>query len=297
MLSIVIPYYKITFFEATLQSLANQTNKNFKVYIGNDASPENPDGLINKFEGKFGFIYRLFDNNLGKTSLVSHWNRCLALTDKEDWTMILGDDDVLSDNFVAQFYKNSKLISDENINVVRFSTYLINEKNQSISDLYLHPILEKSTDFYFRNSRSSLSEYVFKINKINLIKFKDFPLAWHSDILAVLEISDFGNVFSINDAFVKVRISNQSISGQSNNLKLKEIATFQFYEYLIKYKINYFTISQRSFLFDKLNLRFNNNKKNIYIFYKINLIYIKIKNWIGLIKFYKSIVKSLLLKF
>lgn len=40
MLAIVIPYYKLTFFEETLQSLANQSDKRFKVYIGDDASPE-----------------------------------------------------------------------------------------------------------------------------------------------------------------------------------------------------------------------------------------------------------------
>lgn len=41
MLAIVIPYYKITFFEDTLESLAHQTDKRFKVYIGDDASPKN----------------------------------------------------------------------------------------------------------------------------------------------------------------------------------------------------------------------------------------------------------------
>ena len=33
MLAIVIPYFKLTFFEETLQSLANQTDQRFKVYI------------------------------------------------------------------------------------------------------------------------------------------------------------------------------------------------------------------------------------------------------------------------
>jgi len=40
MLAIVVPYYKLTFFEETLKSLKSQTNKKFKVYIGDDASPE-----------------------------------------------------------------------------------------------------------------------------------------------------------------------------------------------------------------------------------------------------------------
>lgn len=52
MRAIIIPYYKFTFFEATLQSLADQTNKQFKVYIGDDSSPEDPSILLEKFIGK-----------------------------------------------------------------------------------------------------------------------------------------------------------------------------------------------------------------------------------------------------
>ena len=53
MLAIVIPYFKLTFFEATLQSLANQTDKRFKVYIGDDASPESPIFLLENEEELF----------------------------------------------------------------------------------------------------------------------------------------------------------------------------------------------------------------------------------------------------
>jgi hypothetical protein len=49
MLAIIIPYYKLTYFEATLQSLANQSDKRFKVYIGDDASPEDCKHLISNF--------------------------------------------------------------------------------------------------------------------------------------------------------------------------------------------------------------------------------------------------------
>ena len=46
MLAIVIPYYKIIFFEKTLESLAQQTDKRFRVYIGDDASPDSPEKLF-----------------------------------------------------------------------------------------------------------------------------------------------------------------------------------------------------------------------------------------------------------
>lgn len=36
MLTIIIPYFKRTFFEATLESFANQTRQQLKMYIGDD---------------------------------------------------------------------------------------------------------------------------------------------------------------------------------------------------------------------------------------------------------------------
>lgn len=53
MLAIIIPYYKLIFFEATLQSLVNQTDQRFRVYIGDDASPEDCTFLLGKYKGQF----------------------------------------------------------------------------------------------------------------------------------------------------------------------------------------------------------------------------------------------------
>lgn len=68
MLAIIIPYYKINFFKETLESLANQTDKRFKVYIGNDASTEDPTDLLNEFKGQIDFEYVAFTNKLFKSS-------------------------------------------------------------------------------------------------------------------------------------------------------------------------------------------------------------------------------------
>ena len=70
MLAIVIPYYKRTFFEETLQCLVNHTNQRFKVYIGDDASPENPSELLKKQKGRFDFVYLSFEQNIGGKSLT-----------------------------------------------------------------------------------------------------------------------------------------------------------------------------------------------------------------------------------
>jgi glycosyltransferase involved in cell wall biosynthesis len=57
-IAINIPYYKIDFFEATLSSIANQTDKRFTVYIGNDSSNQDPSSLLEKYVNKFSYVYQ-----------------------------------------------------------------------------------------------------------------------------------------------------------------------------------------------------------------------------------------------
>ncbi|MGO4819482.1 glycosyltransferase family 2 protein [Flavobacterium sp. W22_SRS_FP1] len=293
MLAIIIPYYKVTFFEATLNSLANQTDKRFKVYIGDDASPESPNDLLEKFKGKFDFVYHYFKTNLGGTSLVKQWNRCLETAGSEEWVMFLGDDDLLEENVVDEFYKNLNEI-DAIANVVRYSTCKIDALGLLTSSQYIHPKIEYSTDFFFRNVRSSLSEYIFRKTKISEIGFKDFPLAWKSDVLAVLEFSNFKNVYSINDSKVYIRITDLSISGKQDNLKLKYKAVFDFYYYLIAYHLHYFNATQRDKLYVQINKSYLNDKKNVGYFMKLSGYYLSKFLFVSYFNFLKSIIKNIL---
>ena len=278
MLAIVIPYYKINFFEATLDSLANQNNKQFKVYIGDDASPENPSDLIKKYQGKFDSVYCRFETNLGGISLTQQWERCIGLSAKEDWIMILGDDDVVEDNFVTVFYQNIKEIDALKINVIRYATVVVDKNGQEISKIHTHPKLETSTDFLMRKlkggTRSSLSEFVFRRLAFDKVKFKDLPLAWYSDYLAVLEVSNFSTLFTINNSLVYFRHSGLNITSQSDNLKIKNIATFQFYHYLLRDKKEFFNNSQINILMSRLEKTFMDNKKSVYFWFKFTQLYL-----------------------
>lgn len=268
MLAIVIPFYKLTFFEATLTSLAKQTDKRFKVYIGDDSSPENPESLLKKNQNHFHFEYKKFQTNLGGKSLVQQWNRCIALIEDEEWVMVLGDDDVLGQNTVAEFYKH--LNQFKTAKVIRFATCKIDARGTSTSELFTHPETEEATDFLFRKTRTSLSEFIFSTRQLRKFGFKDFPLAWYSDILAVLEFAEFKTINSINNATVYVRISNLSISGSTDNLWLKTNAEFEFYNYLLTRKQNYFTSKQQQILFRRLNNCFIYNKRKLVLFFKIS---------------------------
>ena len=251
-LAIVIPYFKLTFFDLTLQSLGNQTDKRFKVYIGNDASPENPSEVLSKYENDFDFEYHIFPENLGGSSLTKQWERCLDLAKNEEWVLFLGDDDTLGENCVSDFYKNMEKIDAENCKVVRFASVVIDQNDVIISKEYYHPEIELSPNFVIRHleggSRTSLSEYVFKKDIVKKIGFKDLPLAWYSDVLAVLEFSEFGKVFTINSSFVCFRMSGVNITTKTDNMTLKDYATFKYYYYLLNEKNKFFDAKQKEVL-------------------------------------------------
>lgn len=236
LLAIVIPYFKKNYFEATLSSLAAQTCQRFRVYIGNDASPDNPTDLLQQFVGKFDFDYHLFETNLGGTSLTQQWERCIARTKDEPWLMLLGDDDVLDKNVVAAFYEALPLFEGKS-NVVRYATKIYNEYTQSYSATYTHPEWEDFSDFVIRRysgqSRSSLSEYIFTRTAYQHYGFTHYPLAWHSDDRAWHDFSARKKIYSINTATLTIRISEWNISGKKDDSHLKSKASEAYFAFVL----------------------------------------------------------------
>lgn len=277
MLAIIIPFYKLTFFEATLQSLANQTDKRFKVYIGDDASSEDCTFLLQKFEEHFDFIYHRFEINLGGTSLTQQWERCIALSKNEEWLMILGDDDVLGENVVEEFYKQYHYFQNSS-NVVRFATQSIDNINNKVSKVFLHPVWEPAATSFYRKfkglSRSSLSEYIFTRNSFTKFHFKNYPLAWHSDDLAWIDFSNKKPIYSINEAIISINVSDLSLSGMNTNLNLKNEASLQFYEDIIRNKLSQFSKKQSLDLLMRYEIEIKEIRK------------VKISEWLLLLKGY-----------
>jgi len=304
MLAIVVPYYKLTFFESALNSLANQTDKRFKVYIGDDASHEDPFVLLENYNTQFDFEYHRFQKNLGSVSLVQQWQRCISRIKDEEWLLVLGDDDVLQDNFVAAFYEKLQEINDLKVNVIRYATIVIDENGEEISKLHTHPKLETSVDFLMRKlkggTRSSLSEFIFRRKEFDTVKFKDLPLAWFSDYLAVLEVSNFSLLYTINNSIVYFRHSDLNITTRRDNLKLKNAATFNYYYYLLDEKKQFFDKKQQEILEFNLEKIFLFNKKRGVFWIQITKLYFfnfQFKKYVALLlKAFESVLKKIIIK-
>lgn len=230
-LAIIIPYYKITFFRETLNSLAAQSDQRFHVYIGNDGSPEDPEDLLQEFESKFSFTYKKFSENLGGTSLTKQWERCIDMIQNEEWFMILGDDDVLNSNNVSIFWQSLNRVT-KNDHVLSFDYQKINGKGEIVSEIY--KVLENFTgiELYLRKINggfmTSLSQHIFKKITYEKYGFLDLPLAWASDDFAVIEISEGQKIFCLNDV-VYIRISTENISGRKDLDEKKNHALNFFY--------------------------------------------------------------------
>ncbi|POY41219.1 glycosyltransferase family 2 protein [Flavobacterium alvei] len=277
MLAIVIPYHKLTFFEETLQSLENQTDKRFKVYIGDDASLENPVNLLDQYQGKFDFVYQRFESNVGGISLTQQWERCIALSGEEEWIMILGDDDYLGENVVQQFYNQLPEFQYKS-NVVRFASQLVYEIDHSKSKIYTNPVWESATAAFYRKfmrvAMSSLSEYVFSRKAYEKHGFYNYPLAWNSDDQAWLDFSEDKPIYSINESIVYPRMSAENITGKRDNWKLKNESSAAFYHTLIQKQLKQFTRYESIKIIRK------------YYFELKKVKCLEIKDWIFLIKHY-----------
>lgn len=252
-LAIVIPYFKIDYFEECIKSLANQSDKRFSVYIGNDLSPDDPFPIIEKYLSPNQYFYFDYEENLGGKNLAFQWLRILAEI-KEPWFQILGDDDSVALNFVEEFYKNLPAINSD-CHVLKFNSVLdfVDEKEERFYTSYQTGYYD-TYDLILRKIsgglNSSLSEHVFRSERFNEVGFEIYPLAWHTDDFLIVRMSGLGKTYFVSKSNVVVRIFGNSTSGSEKNFDQKSTATKQFLkdfaQFIIKNKRSFW--EKRKFL-------------------------------------------------
>jgi glycosyltransferase involved in cell wall biosynthesis len=236
-LAIVIPAYKATFLGATLQSLAEQQVKDFHVYIGDDASPEDIFRIVAAFQHRLCIIYKRFENNVGGCDLTLHWQRCIDMTEDESWIWLLPDDDVAMPDCVSTFL-NACLTDKEEKKLYRFQTSHINSKGELLFDTETCPPLESNAAFLLNKIRfqrsSSVAEYIFSRKKYNEVGgFTSLPLAWGSDDWLWIQLSQDEDIVTLPAGRVLLRQSNLNISANTQDYTEKKFeAKYRFFDLL-----------------------------------------------------------------
>ena len=219
-LAIIIPAYKISYFKESITAIANQTCKDFTLYIGDDASPNNFIEIIDFFKDKINIVYKRFNENFGGKDLVSHWKRCIDMIQNEEWIWLFSDDDLMDKNCVELFYKHIE--KHKNDKLVHFNIDVINENNIKIFKTKRFSSHFSTTQYFYEiinhNVYSCTHEYIFKrdiFEKVN--GFEPFDLAWCSDNATWMKLSLYGGINTIDGAIVRWRLSTLNISSKSDD--------------------------------------------------------------------------------
>ena len=238
-LAIVIPAYKSSFFDETLRSLASQTCKDFTVYVGDDASPNDLKIICERWSGMIDLRYHRFEQNLGATDLVGQWTRCMALS-SEPWLWLFSDDDLLDTECVAAFY--TQLDSNEvKHDLYHFNVDVIDGAGVLIKEASPFPSVLSAPEFAQRRFTHELSsfapDYVFSRDTF-LAKggFQAFPRAWCSDDATWIKLAGESGICTIIGPKVKWRLSGQNISSIHTHDRFEKLeAAIQYLEWLDQY--------------------------------------------------------------
>jgi glycosyltransferase involved in cell wall biosynthesis len=266
-LAIIIPAYKLNFLCLALNSLSNQTCKDFTLYIGDDASKEDISSIVKQFDKKINIIYHRFSKNIGGQSLTKQWERCIALSKNEPYIWLFSDDDEMSEDAVSAFYEELEK-SKNYYDLYRFHLNIIDEKSKIIK-VCNYPNLETKKDFFINRihgrSYSCITQYVFRRSIYNENQgFVSFPLAWFSDDASIIKFAGEKGIKKISKGIVRWRFAEEvNITSSNGHETQKARSTF---EYAIWFNDNL------SYLFNKKYFR-----KLLKLFFLERMLFMPIK--------------------
>lgn len=237
-LAIVIPAYKAEYLREGLHSIASQTCKDFVVYVGDDASPFDIEGIVKEYEGKMEIRYHRFKNNLGGKDLVAQWERCLGLAGDERWIWLFSDDDIMGPECVRTFYDCK---DKEAYDVLHYNISIIDGKGNIVRECASFPGIMTSARFYSDLYRhridARMPEFVFKREMLLEKGFVKFDLAWRTDNATVMKCAAETGILTIIDDKAKVywRAGDSNISVRPDLRERKNAATIKFFNWVFDF--------------------------------------------------------------
>lgn len=223
-----MPAYKAAYIRESIQSILNQSYKDFRLIISDDCSPEDIESIVNDFKDN-RITFRRNKNNIGGKDLVAHWNILLNLSSSE-YIILAPDDDIYSPTFLEEIDKLATKYP--NVNVIKSRVQKIDESGDIIIKDRIYEEYISQFDNIFHQSlpdhMSGIGNYVFKTYALKSIGgFKRYPLAWWSDVMTNILLSNKGLAIT-KDIHFTMRMTGLNISSRNSSIqekKKKAIAT------------------------------------------------------------------------
>lgn len=214
----LLPAYKSRFLDEMLRSIQGQTYRDFKVIISDDCSPENLRSICEPYLADPRFTYRRNKENMGSKSLVSHWNLLVDMCDTE-FLIMASDDDVYEPQFLEEIDKLT--VKYPEVDLFRARVNLIDGEGEVMKEDCTFSEYGDNLQFlryhFSEGNYKCIANYVFRTATLkNNHGFHETPLAWGSDEITVIEMSDNGCGYS-KEILFHFRISDENISGMKPN--------------------------------------------------------------------------------
>ncbi|WP_270661577.1 glycosyltransferase family 2 protein [Thomasclavelia ramosa] len=273
-----------------IESIENQTYKNFRILVRDDGSTDNTMGIIEKYTSKYDNIFLIKDNISCKSAKRNFFE--LMKHSTADYIMFCDQDDIWLENKIEIMY-NKMILSEK----IYMDSPILVASNQTVVDYKLQKMHRMSMKY--DETRLKLNHLLvdnvipgctmmFNKKLLTNIKYINMDDIIMHDWWIVLNAICFGKIVILNDELMLYRqhSNNESGAAQKNNVKL----------YLNKFRNKSFNDSynklwKQSFeFFSCYKESLDENTKNIIIKFinlkhknKISRIYITIKN-----NFFKS---------
>ena len=224
--SVTIPAYKRRFFRECLESILQQSYKDFEIVIVDDASPEDLRSIVLEYSDDRIRYYRNEDN-CGAVNVVDNWNKCLDYAIGE-YLICMGDDDILQPWCLEEY---AKLIEKyPGLGVYHAYTEVIDEKGDFKNVTVARPEYESVYSFIWHRWEGGRNQYIGDfLYDIRLLRenggFYKLPLAWASDDITACVAAMNKGIANTQKVCFCYRKNSLTISNSGNStIKLEAIA-------------------------------------------------------------------------
>ena len=241
--SFVLPAYKAAYLKEAIDSILNQTYKEFELIIVNDASPEGVDAIVRSYDDP-RIQYYVNAENIGGKDLVAQWNYSITYA-KGTYLILASDDDVYMPEYLEKM--NTLVDKYPQVNAFRPRVKRVLDSGTILEvDGFTQEHMTKLEYFYAWSRQwigSGIPFFIFKREALMEIGgFVNYPMAWFSDDATIMKLADNGIVVYGQETLFAFRHSYKNISSARNSKKVlsaKLKATKMFYDEHINFINNY----------------------------------------------------------
>lgn len=214
--SILIPAYKSLYLAECIESIINQTYKNFELIIVDDNSPEDLNSIVNHYDDERIRYYKN-DVNFGALNVVDNWNKCLSFA-VGDYVICMGDDDRLLPNCLSEYLRLIDKYA--GLNVYHALTQLIDEDGSVFGIQEPRPEYEDVFSLMYcrwNGRKQYIGDFLFE--RKELVRkggFYKLPLACGSDDVTVYMAAKDTGIANSQIPLFQYRENKNTISRTGN---------------------------------------------------------------------------------